>query len=82
MSATVEGRGTGGCSCNLRSWEWIDNFLPDDIMQGDPRAIGSMWLYAGLDVLVLCLMLAPWSWSYLDKKPMRGGRLEKKGSAR
>lgn len=66
----------------VASWGWIDNVLPDDIMQGDPRAVGSMWIYVGLDVLVMCLMLAPWSWSYLDKKPMRGGRLEKKERAR
>ena len=63
----------------MASWEWIDRFLPDDIMQGDPRALGSMWIYVAL---VLCLMLAPWSWSYLDKKPMRGGRRKKKEHVR
>lgn len=60
------------------SWDWVDALIPDETIKGDPLAWGSMWLYYIGEVAVLCLMLAPWSWDYLNAAHGRRGRLQRK----
>lgn len=62
----------------VASWELVDGFIPDRWIIGDSHAWGSLWIYMVLDVLVVCTILAPWSWVYLDRSPRRAARLEHK----
>lgn len=59
------------------SWEWADLFIPDSWTMGDPRAGGSAAIWTIALLPIMCLWIAPWDWTYLDRKPCRHGRLVK-----
>lgn len=59
------------------SWEWVDRFIPDKLVEGDPHAWGSIWLYLWAEVGLIALMFAPYDWSYLNQQTHRPGRLER-----
>lgn len=63
----------------VTSWPIVDAILDDEIIKGDPHAWGSMPYYLlGLGWAIV-LMLAPWDWTFLDRRTPRPGRLQKWG---
>lgn len=55
------------------SFELVDGFVPDRVLEGDPNAYGSMWIYLAIDLLVLCSMWAPRTWEALRAAQEDGG---------